>query len=122
MATLGKKCLAECDLVLVSGCTSSFSFEWKKKNSQGEEEPVDLTGASALCQIRVSNDGELIADLSDEVTMLNGVVTLDIGDDVTSQIAEGRYVWDMIIEDSAHDKTRLAAGYVTVVDPISEEE
>lgn len=123
MATLGKRCLCDCDLILVAGCTSSFSFEWKKRNSQGVEELVDLTGASAICQIRTATaDDELIADLSEYVTMLNGVVSIDISADVTDDIDEGRYVWDVIIEDTAHDKTRLAAGYVTVVDTTSKEE
>lgn len=120
--TLGNRCLIDCDLIIVANCTASFRFDWTRTDYDGTESPVNLEDATALCQIRIENDGDIIADLSRYVVFDDGVVQLDVPAAATETMPEGKYVWDIIITESSGEVTRLAAGRVNVIDPISEGE
>ena len=120
---LGRKCLIECDLIIVANCTAGFRFEWKKDQGDGTEVPADLDGATAICQLRVENDGEIVLDASACVSFPgNGVVAIDLPPEITADVPAGKYPWDIIVTDAYGSAVRLAAGRATVVDPISEDD
>lgn len=119
---LGKKCLLECDLVIVAGASSSFEFVWEKEAPDGTLVPADLNGSSAICQIRVVNDGEVVADLSEFVEFDGPSVIIAAPAYATERMQDGKFVWDIMVTEPNGITTRLAAGKATVVDPISEVE
>lgn len=120
---LGKKCLLECDLIIVAGTSFSCKFKWMREpEGGGDPTPADLEGATALCQIREVNDGEIILDASEYVACSLGEVEIDLTPAATADLPEGKWPWDIIVTDRFGESTRLAAGKATIVDPISEDE
>lgn len=117
--TLGVAQLVECNLILVQGCTSNFEFVWTRGDPP---EPVDLDGATALCHLRKSATSELAADFSSYVTLGNdGVISIDLPPEATVDVPAWSYVWDLIVTEQSGVVTRVAAGVVNLIDPISED-
>lgn len=116
--TLGVAQLVECNLVIVQGCTANFEFVWTRGDPA---EPVDLDGASALCQIRRTANDRVIADLTPYVTFgSEGSITIDLPPSATDYSTVGACVWDLIVTEQNGTTTRVAAGTVTIIDPVSE--
>lgn len=115
--TLGEKCLLDCDLVLVSGASFEASMTWERDGT-----PVDMTGATCICQVRAENDAEVLADLSAYWTFADGEATLIVDDATTATIPAGKWPWDLMVTESGGWTTRVLAGKCTVVDPVSEAE
>lgn len=116
--TLGTAQLVECNLILVQGCTSNFEFVWTRGDPP---ELVDLDGATALCQIRKTPTARVAADLTPYITLgVSGVISIDLPPSATVGMNAGAYVWDLIIEERDGVTTRVAAGAVNLIDPVSE--
>lgn len=79
-------------------------------------ELYDLTGFVAAGQIRKSYYSQNTAAVFDaSINVLQGTITLNLDANTTSNIAPGRYVYDAIIRDDAHNvTTRILEGIVDV--------
>lgn len=116
--TLGEKCLLDCDLIIVQGASFSATVTWER-----DDEPIDLTGARAVCQVRRENDGEILADLSQYWSFsADGTAVFAVPPGTTETIEAGKWPWDLMVTESGGYTTRVLAGKCTVVDPVSEEE
>ena len=91
-----------------SGATLSLSFTCK--DDAGD--PVDLTGFSARAEVRptVSSD-TLTLDLAPTIpTPANGIIVVDIADEVTALIEPGSYVWGLVLETDAGGVIPIESG------------
>lgn len=78
-----------------------------KKNDQ----PIDLTGYSAKCQVRDCPDGsELICDMDTSISPAEGKISLRISSEITKLIQPGTYAWDLKINDSDGNSTYYLGG------------
>ena len=82
--------------------------------------PVDLTGYTATMMIREDLDSAVVAM---EISTNNGRITLggaagtidiEVSSTDTDQMAEGTYVYDLVIEDGSSVVTRLLEGTLEV--------
>ena len=116
--TLGEKCLLDCDLIMVKGASFHAAVTWER-----DGDPVDLTGATCLCQVRSENDGEVIADLSACWTFGDeGDASFDVSPYTTEAMDAGKWPWDLMVTEVGGYTTRVLAGKCQVIDPISETE
>jgi hypothetical protein len=78
-----------------SGGTLSLSFTCK----DNEGDPVDLTGYSARAEVRPTiSSEEVTLDLAPTIpTPANGVISINIPDEVTATIEPGSYVWGLVL-------------------------
>lgn len=84
--------------------------------------PYDLTGTTAKSQVKKSYYSSTpIAefDISISTDPTKGVITIDLGSPVTSNIASGRYVYDVLIKDSANNVTRILEGTLNVLPQVT---
>lgn len=84
--------------------------------------PADLTGYTALAQIRfdvADKDFEVACEIATVVDIENSQVNLSIHHDVTTLLTEGRYVWDMQLTSPTDVVTTVIAGSVSVVLEVS---
>jgi hypothetical protein len=81
----------------------------------------DLTGSVAKSQIKKSYySSSNTADFFVSITApTRGIITLDLSSQITSNIAAGRYVYDVLIKDSANTVTRILEGTVNVLPQVT---
>lgn len=98
------------NIIIDQGTTFQTSINVTDDN----EDVVDLTGYSAVAQMRKhytsSNATSFLATISPSI----GVVTLSMNATTTNTITAGRYVYDCELTDSNGAVTRLVEGIVTV--------
>lgn len=87
----------------------------------GTGSPLDLTGYTALAQIRKTYQSTTATEFtstfdSDRTT---GLITISLTDSQTTALEEGRYVYDLLITDVSGSKTRVVEGIVTVNPSVS---
>lgn len=80
----------------------------------GNNNPVDLTGCSAISQFRKSSYSSKYYSFSTSIVANTGVVTLSMSANNTLAIDEGRYQYDVVVTDSHNIKTRVLEGVVTI--------
>lgn len=107
---IGSKGLSEVNLVIPQGTTLDFTVNHKDE----EGHAVDHTASTVKMAFQVKG-GDTI-DLSECCTGTETGVDVSIPASVTSQLARGKLVWDMIVTTSAGSAFRLAYGAVEVVD------
>ena len=83
--------------------------------------PYDLTDIQAKSQVRKSYystapTATFTININDP---LNGVIILQLDNETTSNIAAGRYVYDVVIKDSANTVTRVLEGIVNVIPQVT---
>jgi len=83
--------------------------------------PFDLTNVQAKSQIRKSyysanTTAEFTVSINDPTS---GVIILVLSSPVTSNIAAGRYVYDVAIKDTANNVTRVLEGIVNVLPQVT---
>jgi hypothetical protein len=78
-----------------SGATLSLSFT--AKDLVGD--PVDLTGYTARAEVRPTiSSSTLTLNLAPTIpTPANGVISINIADEVTALIEPGAYVWGLVL-------------------------
>lgn len=83
--------------------------------------PYNLTGVTAKSQIRKSyystNPTATFTINISEPT--SGTIILQLTNATTSNIAAGRYVYDVVIKDSANTVTRVLEGIVNVIPQVT---
>lgn len=79
-------------------------------------ETYNLAGYTASSQMRKSYySSNATATFHTTINVGNGTVTLELGANTTANIAAGRYVYDAIIVDNAHNvTTRILEGIIEV--------
>jgi len=108
METIGTDALIKAKLIIVSGITFRCSFTYKQDGT-----PVDLTGWDAYMDF--FKNGEKVLDADECVaTGSQGSVQVHIPPSVTSQLEEGIYDYDIVLEDTNHDNVRLVLGKALV--------
>lgn len=118
--TLGSRVVLEADLVIVAGASNLRAVRYMHRTGDGRE-PVDLTGWTAICQIR--RDGRLLLDLSDWVGMdATGLVTLDPPPEETRGLDGWSGSWDLVLTSPQGRVVRLCAGSVSIVHLTSSKE
>ena len=76
---------------------------------------VDLTGFTAAGQIRKTYASSAIsATFTTSIAAATGQVTLSLTDTETTNLDAGRYVYDLNINSSSGQKTRVVVGQATV--------
>jgi hypothetical protein len=77
---------------------------------------LDLTGYTALAQIRKSYSSSLIETITSSfaVDRTTGNITLSLTDTQTKTLEVGRYLYDLVITDTGSTKTRVIEGQVIV--------
>lgn len=108
MKIIGTDALIKAKLVIVSGITFRCSFTYKQDGN-----PVDLTGWSAYMDFWQGSEKKLNADACVAVGA-EGSVQVHMPPSVTSQLAEGSYDYDIVLEDQNGDTVRLALGEAQV--------
>lgn len=78
--------------------------------------PLDLTDITGKSQVRKSyyssnTTAEFTVEINDPAS---GVITLSLDAAATSNIAPGRYVYDVVIKDNQNTITRILEGIVNV--------
>ena len=76
---------------------------------------LNLTGYSAAAQIRKTYASSAIsATITTSIAAETGQVTLSLTDTETTNLEAGRYVYDLNINSSSGQKTRVVEGQATV--------
>ena len=105
---------ASYNFTIEQGATFSLTFQWKGPNG----EPIDLTGSTVRMQFRPKITSEtLYFEATDSngfliVDALNGKITLTIDSETTASFKWTSAFYDLEVEASNANVTRLIAGYV----------
>ncbi len=84
--------------------------------------PYDLTEMTAKSQVKKSYySSTTIAEfnVSIGVDPTKGTIVMDLTSPITSNIAAGRYVYDVLIKDSANTVTRILEGTLNVLPQVT---
>ena len=108
METIGTDALVKAKLVIVAGITFRCTFIYKV-----DGEPADLTGWSAYMDFWQGDTKKLNVDACVAVGS-DGSVQIHMPPDITSQLSEGSYDYDIVLEDGNGDTVRLALGKAQV--------
>ena len=88
--------------------------------TDSNSEALNLTGYSALAQIRKTHGSTTIAaTFGTTLTTDSGQVTLTLTDVVTAAMTSGRYVYDVLLTDGSGDKTRVLEGQAILTPGVS---
>ena len=94
---------------------SSFTTTINLTDDAGNS--LDLTGYSAESQIRRWYTSNTATDFT--TALANGVISLSLTANATSNLVYGRYVYDVKLTDPANTVTRVVEGIVTVTPGVS---
>ena len=108
---------AKANIIIEQG--TDFSTTLTVEGDSGSA--TDLTGYTGAAQIRKHYTSNTATNFT--VTFgtprTDGKLTLSLGRTVTANIADGRYVYDVELTNSANTRTRLVEGIVTVTPQVT---
>ena len=87
--------------------------------TDADDVPLDLTSYSGTSQIRKHYTSSTSTSFTLEIGGNTGIITLSLTANVTSNLAAGRYMYDVEIADSTNNITRVVEGIVTVTPNIT---
>jgi|TARA_B110001452_G_scaffold257153_1_gene251086 hypothetical protein len=97
---------------------TDFSVQVDCTDTQGDV--LNLTGYTATAQIRKTyGSSNPTATFSCTHSGVGGVVTMQLTDTVTAGIAEGRYVYDLIVQDGSGLKSRIVEGQAIITPSVT---
>tara|TARA_Y100001938_G_scaffold108939_1_gene148875 strand:- start:5193 stop:5534 length:342 start_codon:yes stop_codon:yes gene_type:complete len=100
------------NLVINAGATFSQQFDLAQSD---DSSPLDLTGYTIAAQIRKhAGSSNSVAFTATAMDAVNGLVLISLTPVQTASLKTGRHVYDIVITDSAGDKTRVVEGSVLV--------
>lgn len=85
-----------------------------------DENVIDLTGYTANSQIRKTFTSSNAVTFSTSISPASGIVTLSLTANQTSNIASGRYVYDVFLTNGSGVKSRIVEGIVTVTPRVTQ--
>lgn len=91
---------------------STFRYQVDLKTPTGS--PYDLSTVTITSQIRKTYRSPSVAGTFTTETPAAGRILLSMTDEQTADMAAGRYVYDVYIEDSTGQRYRVIEGMVTV--------
>lgn len=93
---------------------ADFSTTITLNDLQGDY--LNLATYTASSQIRKSYYSSVATNLTVQVTdSANGLLTVSLDSANTSNLAAGRYVYDLVIQSNDNKKTRVVEGIATVI-------
>ena len=103
---------------------ANFSEQWTWYTDVARTTEMDLTGYTALMEVRDS-DGTLIVTLSTANSRIAlggaaGTITLTVDDADTEDLDPGTYRYDLTLTSSGGTTTRLIEGVFTVAEAVTE--
>lgn len=98
------------NIVIDQGTTFQTSINVTDDNN----DVVDLTGYSAVAQMRKHYTSSNATSFTTSISPSLGIVTLSMNANTTNTITPGRYVYDCELTDTNGAVTRLVEGIVTV--------
>jgi hypothetical protein len=75
---------------------------------------VNLTGASALAQIRSQLDNSIIGTFATSINPTTGTITLSLTGVISSTLLSGIHVYDVLVIYSSGTRQRILEGYCTI--------
>jgi len=90
--------------------------------ADNEDSPIDLEGYTGRAQIRKYYTSLTAYDFQVDVTANTGQVTLSMVSNLTAQIPNGRYVYDINLIDENGIVSRIMEGLVTITPSATKEE
>jgi len=102
------------NIVIDQGTT--FTTEVLLTDASGN--PLTLTDYTAESQIRKWYTSNAYTNFS--LALANGMITLSLDANTTTNLVAGRYVYDVIVTDSTNTITRVVEGIVTVTPRVSQ--
>jgi hypothetical protein len=86
-----------------------------------DEQALDLTGHSAISQIRKTYTSNTKVDFTVSIGSIpsNGEIRLQLSDSQTSSFKMGKYVYDVRITNSNGESTRVLEGNLTINPSVS---
>ena len=88
--------------------------------TDSNSDALNLTGYSALAQIRKSHGSTTIAaTFGTALTTTTGQLTMTLADTITAAMDSGRYVYDVLLTDGSGDKTRVLEGQAILTPGVS---
>jgi hypothetical protein len=109
------------NITVFQGTTFSRVFTWK----DSDDAPIDLTGYTARLQVRASAQSEdVLLELTsedDEITLGDeaGTITLTMDPDATDALDFDRAYYDLELESSGGQVTRLLQGAFRIADQVT---
>lgn len=100
---------AHLDLSIFHGCIFREVFELRND----DETNCDVTGWTAQGQIRKAVGGELIAEITVEFDEDNALMTLEMDVETVGSIADGRYLYDVLLSKVSGEPERFLSGSIT---------
>jgi hypothetical protein len=100
------------NLLLEQGAT----FHYETTLNDANSEPLSVTGFSADAQMRKHFESNTA--YSFDLTLADGLLTMDMANTVTATIEPGRYVYDVYFSDS-NTVSRVLEGIVTVTGQVT---
>lgn len=111
------------NLALEQGSSWRKQFEWHQAPPEGSPpgtlgDPYDLTGCTAIAQIRTGPGGRLMVELTDGdgITLggEDGTIAVHITGEKARELTSRRGQWDLYIIFPSGDPVRLLDGKVTI--------
>jgi hypothetical protein len=102
------------NIVLDQGTTFNTSFTF----TDDVDNPIDFTSYTAASQMRKSYSSSTSHAFTVGLTS-NGIITLGMNSNTTTQITAGRYLYDLEVTDINGVRSRLVEGIVTVTPEIT---
>ena len=100
------------NLVINAGATFSQQFDLAQSD---DSSPLNLTGYTIAAQIRKhAGSSNPTAFTTTAMDAINGLLLISLTPVQTAALKTGRHVYDIVITDSAGDKTRVVEGSVLV--------
>ena len=96
---------------------TDFATTVSLTNSEGAQ--LNLTGMSAVSQIRKTFSSSNSVAFTTALENNNGTLTLSLNNATTSSLSAGRYVYDVELTDAAAVKSRILEGMVTVTPEVT---
>ena len=106
---------ARYDLEIYKGATFRKSGTWTI-----DDEPVDFTDCVIKSQIRMSENGTLVADIDIDTIPTEGVIMLGLSAEKTAQLTPGIYYWDLKIVDADEIVKYDLYGKVSVIGRVTD--
>ena len=109
--------MAYAELTLDQGTTFSATIEL----TNDDNTPIDVTDCEFSAQVRKSfYSGNTAAELTvTAVDTPNGVITLSLSAEETSNVKPGRYLYDLKMLNSANVTSRVIEGILTVTPQVT---